>query len=118
MYSMNIIWVWFLKNTSTNLFIHISSCFKPLPRLQLMLIQVVPNPVKSSLILWVLSPKYHNIHRLTNHGNFNTGNLFSYLIKNLLIDSSPHFKKENNVFYKKTFFNLVFGNDFAFTRIR
>ena len=34
---------------------------------------------------------------------------------NLPIDSSPCFYKENIVFYKKTFSNLVFGDDFAST---
>ena len=37
---------------------------------------------------------------------------------NLPLDSSPCFYKENRVFSKKTFSNLVFGDDFAFNGIR
>jgi hypothetical protein len=43
--------------------------------------------------------------------------MYLCLIKNLPIDTSPHFNTENNVFYKKFFSNLAFGDDFACTKI-
>ena len=82
-----------------------------------MSMQVIPDPVKPFLIFWVLSPNSHNIHRITIHDILNPRNLYFYLIKNLPNDSSPYFNKENNVFIRKLFSNLVFGDDFAFNGI-
>ena len=104
---MDIIWDYFIQNNSTNLFIHSSSGFEPLPRFQVRSTQDAPNPVKSSLIFWVLSPNSPIIHRLTSHGIFNPRKLLC-LIYSILIDSSSYDKKGNNVFYKKLFSNLVF----------
>ena len=92
--------------------------FKPLPRFWFRSIQVVPDPIKPFIIFRFLSPNSPNIHRINIHGIVNPINPSLCLIKNLPIDSSPYLYKENNMFYKKSFYNLVFGDDFDFNGIR
>ena len=88
MSSMDIVWDYFLqKNPQTDLFI-IWVSFKPLPRFQVMSIQAVPNPVKSSLIFWVLSPKYPIIHTISSHSNWNPRKSILWCRMSLLLRSS------------------------------
>ena len=84
MYSMAMIWDYFIINHSLNLVIHILRCFEPLSRFQ-----AIPNPIKLSLIFWVFSPTYPNSHRITIHDILNPRNMSLCLIKYLPIDSSP-----------------------------
>ena len=90
--------------------------FKPLLRFWVRLIQALPNSVKPFLIFWVLFPNSPNIHRIIYLGNFKSNKCFFmsyYESPNWLISM---FYKENRVFNKKTFSNLVSGDDFTSTR--
>ena len=64
---------------------------------------------------WVLFPNSPNVYRKATWVIFNPRNHFFSLILNLPLDSSPCFNVENNEFHKKTFSNLVFGDDFTYT---
>ena len=85
-------------------------------RLWVRSIQALPNPVTSFTDFVVLSPNSPNIYRKYIHGIVNPRNIFFSLILNLPLDSSPCFNTKNNKFLKKTFSNLVFGDDFTSTR--
>ena len=82
-------------------------------RLCIRSIQDLPNPVRSFPNLGVLSPSSPNIYRKYIQVISNLINLFFSIILNLPLDSSPCFNTENNEFHKKTFSNLVFGDDFT-----
>ena len=58
-------------------------------KLQVGLIQALPNPVRSFTNSGVLFPNSHNLYRKYIEGILHPSNLIFSLILNLLIDSSP-----------------------------
>ena len=81
-------------------------------RLWVRSIQALCNPIRcfpNDGILFLISP---NLYRKYNKRIFNPRNHFFSLIFNPPIDSSPWISRKNNEFHKKTFSNLVFGDEF------
>ena len=82
-------------------------------RLWVWLIQALPNHVWCFPNSKILFLKYSTMYVQSNKIIYNRKNHMFSLILNLTLDSSPCSNMKTNEFQKKTFWNVVFGYDFA-----
>jgi hypothetical protein len=83
-------------------------------KLRVWSIQAPPNHVRCFPNPRILFLFYPNIYMKSNQIILNLRNHFFSLILNLTLDSSPCFNMKIIEFHKKTFSNLVFGDEFDY----
>ena len=119
---LRLVWVWygiiFSRNTSQSYLFMTQVDFMLFLRLWVRSIQALPNLVRSFPNPRFLSQNSPNIYMKSIQGIFNLRNIFFNLILNPPLDSSACFNMKNNEFHRKTFSNLVFGDDFTFARTK